>query len=132
MEDCRYNRAARCLKNTKYHVKTSTTYSCHNHTLYRQSSNTSRILKLVCYNELWSYYVMESSNANMVENGARCSDKNVKILVRHQWIGTRPTAIYLKLNIRSVTKALIFSWPKHPYFKTCLFFRRKIVWSCAT
>ena len=40
---------------------------------------------------------------------------------------TRPTAICLKLNIRSVTKASIFSWLKHLYFKTCLFFHRKIV-----
>ena len=45
---------------------------------------------------------------------------------------TRPTPICLKLNITSVTKALIFSWPKHLNFKTCLFFRRKIVCSCAT
>ena len=32
---------------------------------------------------------METSHANMVEleKGAICSDKNVKILVRYQWIG---------------------------------------------
>ena len=29
-------------------------------------------------NMLWSYHVVESSHAIMVENGARCSDKNVK------------------------------------------------------
>ena len=39
---------------------------------------------LLCcdYSTLW-----EALHANMVEIGARCSDKNVKILGRYQWIG---------------------------------------------
>ena len=55
----------------------------------RRSFNTSQILKLVCYYAIIiSRDVVNSSHANMasyhmVENGARCSDKNIKILVRY-------------------------------------------------
>ena len=49
----RYGHTALALRpdvlNAEYHVKTNATYSCHNHTLYQQSSNMSRILKLVRY-----------------------------------------------------------------------------------
>ena len=45
----------------------------------------SRIMKLV------GYYAVIALDANMVENGARYSDKNVKILIRYQWIGERST-----------------------------------------
>ena len=39
---------------------------------------------LLCcdYSTLW-----EALHVNMMEIGARCSDKNVKILGRYQWIG---------------------------------------------
>ena len=73
--------------NAKYHVITNTTYSYHNRdpvlAKFKHVTNIETWTLLCCdHISLW-----KALDANMVENSARCSDKNVKILVRYQWIG---------------------------------------------
>ena len=73
--------------NAKYHVITNATYSCHNRdpvpVKFKHVMNIETCTLLCCdHFTLW-----KALDANMVENGARCSDKNVKILVRYSWIG---------------------------------------------
>ena len=73
--------------NAKYHVITNATYSCHNRdpvqAKFKHVTNIETCTLLCCdHIALW-----KALDANMVENGACYSDKNVKILVRYQWIG---------------------------------------------
>ena len=79
--------AARCCKpqischNKRY------IYSCHNRdpipAKFKHVMNIETCTLLCCdHSTLW-----KALDANMVEIGARCSDKNVKILGRYQWIG---------------------------------------------
>ena len=61
--------------------------SCHNRdpvpAKFKHVTNIETCTLLCCdHITLW-----KALDANMVENGARCSDKNIKILVRYQWIG---------------------------------------------
>ena len=75
--------AARCCKRQ---------ISCHNKRYIQSRPCTGEVqhvtnietCTLLCcdYSTLW-----EALHVNMVEIGARCSDKNVKILGRYQWIG---------------------------------------------
>ena len=64
----------------KYHVITNATYSCHNRdpvqAKLKHVTNIETCTLLCCdHIALW-----KALDANMVENGARYSDKNVKIL----------------------------------------------------
>ena len=70
--------------NAKYHVITNATYNCDPiPAKFKHVTNIETCTLLCCdYSTLW-----EALHANMVEIGARCSDKNVKILGRYQWIG---------------------------------------------
>ena len=73
--------------NAKYHVITNATYSCHNRdpipAKFKLVTNIETCTLLCCdHITLW-----KTLDANMVGNDARCSDKNVKILVRYQCIG---------------------------------------------
>ena len=70
--------------NAKYHVITNATY---NHdpvsAKFKHVTNIETCTLLCCdYSTLW-----EALHVNMMEIGARCSDENVKILGRYQWIG---------------------------------------------
>ena len=72
--------------NAKYHVITNATYSCHNRdpvpAKFKHVTNIETCTLPCCdHSTLW-----KALGANMVEIGARCSDKNVKILGRYQWI----------------------------------------------
>ena len=72
--------------NAKYHVITNATYSCHNRdpvqAKFKHVTNIETCTLLCCdHIALW-----KALDANMVKNGARYSDKNIKILVRYQWI----------------------------------------------
>ena len=67
--------------NAKYHVITNATYSCHNRdpvpAKFKHVMNTETRTLLCCdHIALW-----KALDAKMLGNGARCSDKNVKILV---------------------------------------------------
>ena len=75
--------AARC-GNAKYHVITNATYNRDPvPAKFKHVMNIDTCTLLCCdYSTLW-----EALHVNMVEIGARCSDKNVKILGRYQWIG---------------------------------------------
>ena len=69
--------------NAKYHVITSATYSCQNRdpvpAKFKHVTNIETCKLLCCdHFTLW-----KALDANMVEKGTRCSDKNVKILVRY-------------------------------------------------
>ena len=69
--------------NAKYHVITNAIYSCQNHdpvpAKFKQVMNIETCTLLRCdHITLW-----KALDANMVENGARCADKNVKILVTY-------------------------------------------------
>ena len=70
--------------NAKYHVITNATYNRdHVPAKFKHVTNIDTCTLLCCdYSTLW-----EALHVNMVEIGARCSDKNVKILGRYQWIG---------------------------------------------
>ena len=73
--------------NAKYHVITNATYSCHNRdpvlAKFKHVTNMETCMLLCCdHITLW-----KAQDANMVEKAARCSDKNIKILVRYQRIG---------------------------------------------
>ena len=70
--------------NAKYHVITNATYNRdHVPAKFKHVTNIDTCT-LLCrdYSTLW-----EALHVNMVEIGARCSDENVKILGRYQWIG---------------------------------------------
>ena len=72
--------------NAKYHVITNATYSCHNRNpvsaKFKHVTNIEICTLLCCdHSTLW-----KALHANMVEISARCSDKNVKILRRYEWI----------------------------------------------
>ena len=41
----------------------------------------------VFHTQIQVFVCVRSYIVNMVENDARCTDKNVKILVRYQWMG---------------------------------------------
>ena len=56
--------------NAKYHVKTNATYSCHNRTLYRRSSNMSWILRLVRY---YAVIISRCGKLKCKHGGKRCS-----------------------------------------------------------
>ena len=68
--------------NAKYHVITNATYNRDPvPAKFKHVTNIDTCTLLCCdYNTLW-----EAMHVNMVEIGARCSDKNVKILGRYQW-----------------------------------------------
>ena len=70
--------------NAKYHVITNATYNRDPVAAkFKHVTNIDTCTLLCCdYSTLW-----EALHVNMVEIGARCSDKNVKILGRYQWIG---------------------------------------------
>ena len=70
--------------NAKYHVITNATYNRDPlPAKFKHVTNIETCTLLCCdYSTLW-----EALHANKVEIGARCSDKNVKILGRYQWIG---------------------------------------------
>ena len=70
--------------NAKYHVITNATYNRDPvPAKFKHVMNIDTCTLLCCdYSTLW-----EALHVNMVEIGARCSDKNVKILGRYQWIG---------------------------------------------
>ena len=70
--------------NAKYHVITNATYNRDPvPAKFKHVTNIDTCTSLCCdYSTLW-----EALHVNMVEIGARCSDKNVKILVSYQWIG---------------------------------------------
>ena len=72
------------VANAKYHVITNATYNSDPVPAKFKHVTNIETCTLVCcdYSTLW-----EALHANMVEIGARCSDKNVKILGRYQWIG---------------------------------------------
>ena len=74
---------ARCC-NAKYHVITNATYNRDPvPAKFKHVTNIETYTLLCCdYSTLW-----EALHANKVEIVARCSDKNVKILGRYQWIG---------------------------------------------
>ena len=68
--------------NAKYHVITNATYSCTNHdpvpAKFKHVTNIETCTLLCCdHITFW-----KALDANMVENGACCSDKNIKILVK--------------------------------------------------
>ena len=69
--------------NAKYHVITNATYNRDPvPAKFKHVTNIDTCTLLCCdYSTLW-----EALHVNMVEIGARCSDKNVKILGRYQWI----------------------------------------------
>ena len=71
--------------NAKYHVITNATYNRDPvPAKFKHVTNIDTCTLLCCdYSTLW-----EALHVNMVEIGARCSDKNVKILGRYQWIGS--------------------------------------------
>ena len=71
--------------NAKYHVITNATYNCDPAPAkFKHVMNIETCTLLCCdYSTLW-----EALHANKVEIGARCSDKNVKILGRYQWISS--------------------------------------------
>ena len=69
--------------NAKYHVITNATNSCHNRdpvpAKFKHVTNIETCTLLCCdHIALW-----KALDTNMVKNGARHSDKNVKILVRY-------------------------------------------------
>ena len=70
--------------NAKYHVITNSTYNGNPvPAKFKHVTNIETCTLLCCdYSTLW-----EALHVNTVEIGARCSDKNVKILGRYQWIG---------------------------------------------
>ena len=70
--------------NAKYHVITNATYNRDPVPAKFKHVTNIEICTLLCcdYSTLW-----EALHANKVEIDARCSDKNVKILVSYQWIG---------------------------------------------
>ena len=70
--------------NAKYHVITNATYNRDPvPAKFKHVTNIDTCTLLCCdYSTLW-----EALHVNMVEIGARCSDKNIKILVSYQWIG---------------------------------------------
>ena len=70
--------------NAKYHVITNATYNRDPvPAKFKHVTNIDTCTLLCCdYSTL-----LEALHVNMVEIGARCSDKNVKILGRYQWIG---------------------------------------------
>ena len=70
--------------NAKYHVITNATYNRDPvPAKFKHVTNIDTCTLLCCdYSTLW-----EALHVNMVEIGARCSDKNIKILEGYQWIG---------------------------------------------
>ena len=91
----RYNRPHTALAvrpdvlNAKYHVITNATYNCHNRdpvqAKFKHVTNIETCtLGLLCCDHIALWKALD---ANMVENGACYSDKNVKIQVKYQWIG---------------------------------------------
>ena len=70
--------------NAKYHVITNATYNRDPvPAKFKHVTNIDTCTLLCCdYSTLW-----EALHVNMVEIGARCSDKYVKILGGYQWIG---------------------------------------------
>ena len=78
---------ARCLKGQRSCHSNATYYSCHNHdpvpAKFKHVTNIETCT-LLCSDHIMLWKALD---VNMVENGAHCSDKNVKILVRYQWIG---------------------------------------------
>ena len=73
--------------NAKYRVITNAKYSCHNRdpvpVKFKDVTNIETCMLLCCDH----ITLGKALDANMVGNGARCSDKNIKILVIYQWIG---------------------------------------------
>ena len=92
----RYSCAARCCKRQ---------ISCRNKRYIQLSQSRPRTGEVQTRHEYWNLYVTscdhttlwKALDANMVEIGARCSDKNVKILGRYQWIGWRCTLQKLRV-----------------------------------
>ena len=62
-------------------------YSCHNHdpvqAKFKHVTDIETCTLLCCDHIMLG----KALDANMVENGARYSDKNVKTLAKYQWIG---------------------------------------------